>query len=742
MLSVASLIAANPPGPQFEVALSEGRTVWTQGEIIPLTMRLWSSVPNRWMAQSNMQDRAGRLNYLERFLVEPASDVSDPLEGLPGQNGSMGGISGAPVVLGAEPFEYVRELNEWVRFERPGIYRLVVTTRRVSGIAEGFESSARVSFPPSSGAVEITSNSLTIEIVEASLQWKATRMQRALQLLKAPRTQPNFDQDRRDGGRILRFLETPEAAFEMVLRLSSGYAMPIYDFRFGILSSPHRDAVLTIMEDRIEAPDQAVDARFIDTLATLAMLVKEGEPPPFTSTDETERQQRIELDTARRRRRDVLWVSYYDRLAVALPNKSTKAMSVSAAALSFFAIRQTATPAWHNAITDRLRTNFAELPINEQRDLLSNRWPEISGPGMISTLEDIYQRPDRRGNRELENLALRRLYELDHLRGRRLVLEEILAPTRGLDLSTLTMLDDASLPEAFAVFSAHLRQAGMALDSLILRYGDESLADTAITGLRLRMQTLADAGQPICVSPLHIFLLRVAPEEGISMFRRAISSSAAGNPNCLNLRRLVPGRYAWSPSLETMLGELLHDQPVIVKDSSAELLGRYGSSEAQEPLWLAFEEFHKWWNGRKTDLLDPKYIEGVQLERTLRKAIAQAGAWVVDSGGMARLKELCISEECHHEVDNWIAESVEPIKVSIWHAGPESFSANVGRFHLRSRSRLDAKFRQFPTGVRFRWSNRPGPGSAADLVELAREVELLVPGLHTAGATIEKGSTK
>ena len=118
------------------------------------------------------------------------------------------------------------------------------------------------------------------------------------------------------------------------------------------------------------------------------------------------------------------------------------------------------------------------------------------------------------------------------------------------------------------------------------------------------------------------------------------------------------------------------------------------------------------------------------MERELRIALAVGSGWVLDAEGLERLRNVCISDWCRTDVDGWIRESAEPLQVSLSGGVPESYSAQVERFYVRSRQELAAKILQFPAGTRFVWAFRPGPNSRPDLVEEARRIEALVPGLR------------
>ena len=78
------------------------------GEAIPLELEFTSTKSRTFLADSRLQDRAGRMTYTEEFVVDPAALSEDPLEGLPGGRGAMGGLSGPPVVLSEKPFAFER----------------------------------------------------------------------------------------------------------------------------------------------------------------------------------------------------------------------------------------------------------------------------------------------------------------------------------------------------------------------------------------------------------------------------------------------------------------------------------------------------------------------------------------------------------------------------------------------------------------------------------------------------------
>src|SRR5690348_18405666 len=77
------LRAEQPDG--AKLVISPPKTMFLLGEIIPLQLAFTSTQPERFLAGTQQYDRVGRMNYVEQFIVDPASFAEDPLRGLPGE---------------------------------------------------------------------------------------------------------------------------------------------------------------------------------------------------------------------------------------------------------------------------------------------------------------------------------------------------------------------------------------------------------------------------------------------------------------------------------------------------------------------------------------------------------------------------------------------------------------------------------------------------------------------------------
>ena len=182
------------------------------------------------------------------------------------------------------------------------------------------------------------------------------------------------------------------------------------------------------------------------------------------------------------------------------------------------------------------------------------------------------------------------------------------------------------------------------------------------------------------------------------------------------------GAWAMSPALERLAIEFLSSSSVPVKKGAAEVLGKYGSASAEEPLWHTMEFFHNWWQGREAQLKEHQNEEGFQFERTLRIALAQGDAWVAGREKLQRLQSLCSSDWCRNEVTGWLREAESPIQVSVA-AMPEGF-ISVGQYRLRS-TELPRKLSQYPAGTIFK------------IVPTAnRSTEVIEAAIRAAGHTL------
>jgi hypothetical protein len=164
--------------------------------------------------------RTVRTHKFDRFTSDPPA--VDPLADVFEQWSSETVRGQMPVLpLTNTPVVVRLFLNEWLSFRQTGSYRILARTTRV--IKSGEELSLTLD------SIPLESNAITIEVVAPEPGWAEQQLRAAETVLQRPDpVQPAIGQpfdfqayersrdESREAARILRFLETPEAAPALV----------------------------------------------------------------------------------------------------------------------------------------------------------------------------------------------------------------------------------------------------------------------------------------------------------------------------------------------------------------------------------------------------------------------------------------------------------------------------------------------------------------------------------------------
>jgi hypothetical protein len=104
-----------PTDVDLRLTLEDGKSVYSEGEIIPLRLAFTASAKEKYASSTRTYDRSGRLD-LETFCITPDSG-GDPLQDYyrSGIFGYFvgGGLSNLDHPLSRVPYVVNEELNEW-----------------------------------------------------------------------------------------------------------------------------------------------------------------------------------------------------------------------------------------------------------------------------------------------------------------------------------------------------------------------------------------------------------------------------------------------------------------------------------------------------------------------------------------------------------------------------------------------------------------------------------------------------
>lgn len=682
----------------LDVAVADNKQEFHIGETIPLRLSFSSRVKNRYQVNMAQYDRSGRMNY-EHFSVIPADGAVDPL---PTYQGSMGGLTNFQFLTG-DPWSITLNLNEWVRFYQPGVYKLTVTSHRV-GVRDS-------SNPFGTSPVTAASNEITLKIIPADSTWQKRVYTEAVAALdaRAPVKSQEIEQytnSRRKAIETLRFLGTADAARELVKRTRGEDSGGLdYICMLGLISSPERAAARSALEEALSDPDHPINSTFLYTLR----MVQSDQGAPNANWRED--QQKV-----------------VEELLIALPNKRGKALSVS--------LSTAVNEAWNDAnrlpqqtidkLVNELVAMFDQLPLNVQNTLLTYRWDKIKSPAMLPILrryaESYRDFPEMRESNAFNSIqlsasALQHWYELDPTGARPAIIKEITRVRPRFSAHVLGILPDETLPEVDFALAEHFLASedldgSSNLASLIARYATPAILPQILERLDAHIGKWACAIQ----DPILAYVLRVNPALARSRIEQAIAARGEEFTACNHGLFHGVSTIHYDPVLEEIGIRSLDDPDPEVAMTAATMLGQYGSPAAEEALWRRFTSWSEQWAGheKELDTAPGEVNDQLGLGGNIVQALATGKNWLTDKTKLQRLAGMTKVRRLQQEFDRYLkAWEEQPLTIS-FDATPISFHAQVAQYEFQSFAALKEKFSQFPSGTKFAISARQTESSTQD----------------------------
>ena len=679
---------------ELQVHTQADQTTFHIGELITLQLSysLRSTASDSYTITNANYDRSGRLG-IEKYEVEPNSEWDDPLKLYFHSYGGFtgGGLSGQGK-LSTKATVIFRPLNEWVRFNQPGVYRLLVASSRVSRTGAGFQSPASV----------LRSNVIRLTIVPATPAWRRDTLAQAVAVLARDSGRDAFfntDDSVKRAAATLRYLGTPEAAREMASRIDDKRVG--FEFRLGLASTPAREAALDKLQALFSDPDFPVSPDFLDVMSLVTLPAEESAQ---RSQERAQVEDRLRL-----------------KLTAELDKKRGKALTVSA-----FSIVEEAgmysriiPPEEKRLLSAKLASGFDTLPVESQLALLQYRWQALDAEAMRPLLPVLAQRyrdfPELRTMdayqiNQVSSSALAHWWEIDPEAARPAVIQEIIRPRPRFGANVLGMLPDKELPEVEGPLVNHLSKEEdnqEQIASLISRYATKSVEPQVSDFLNGRIGKLACAVQ----SPLLAYFLRVDSHAALAQIETAMAARGRGFTACNHTLLMDVADLQHESSLqEIALASLGDDDPQIV-GNAATYLSNYGTAAAEEALWARLRDWSRRWRGRDSEL---RYVPGESLDgeyergagSNLIDALARGQAWLTDDVKMNELVDLSVESNQRRQTEQfreaWLAR---PRRIQFNPYGGGQFE--IAQYHASSSKIAIEKLGQFPPGATFEWMSNP-----------------------------------
>jgi hypothetical protein len=263
--------------PLLRISIPNHRTVFQQGEVIPLDLSFTARTSNRFQMASASPIRFS-LSSHERLVVRPAKGTIDPLSVYFKYTGGafMGSGDGGVLYLSDAPNLVHAQVNQWVRFDEPGTYRITAVSTRVT------EARASSQAKP----MELASNAIAVRIVRPNLAWQRAELDRVRVLLTKPGRPESSESEYgpyTSALTSLEYLGTADAARELALLLGRDEKVPQRECMFGLIGSSNRSAGLDELQRLFREPDTPVTRLFLDAMVLLSLdpnasfeMIREG----------------------------------------------------------------------------------------------------------------------------------------------------------------------------------------------------------------------------------------------------------------------------------------------------------------------------------------------------------------------------------------------------------------------------------------------------------------------------------
>lgn len=697
LLIGCSVVAARPPDTcsltstvtdaKLTLGISDGRTSFREGEIIPLVLSFTSTADKRYRAVARNYDRSGRLN-LDSYCLEP--EARDPLADYFSTTFSMGGGLGGNQPLTEKPFTVTVELNEW-RQPGPGHYRLYVVSPRVSPEPDSLNSLR-------TGAERVTlrSNTIEFDVIEGDAETRSKQLQEATEAYQKP-TPANCDYrfphecGVGQAARRLRFLNTKESTKTLARLFWSLNDQPGgWDLMFGLYGSSYRTEAIAAMQREISAPDHPITQDFLTVFTKLQLLQFAEEVPHEPSMDDPaalrkfyERREKIQAHEPEVKK------TALTATVAALPHKTGQAHALTLVTLatekSDLLDKETASEMRHQLLAD-----WSSLPEKTRGELIQNNWPPLDGTEALPILREIVSQPpphfgnagsfacyatsqDQCAAVTSRNKALKRIFERDPAEGRKLILRDLSDPEAQPSLSLLKLLSAAQLRPFVQRAVQRIESATHVRPAVPLQYDAtndarpwdyffvEQFADESDLGpLEAKFKGDDDhLHQPRCVpyaESMLSYFVRVDPMFGAREVQAALDARNGALCNPRLLEDLGPSL----PKVEKVAISALDDSDPEVAISAARALGRWGTAKVEPALWARLTRFHQEWpNGvGELPLTDKDAGARVRaldtLENTLVHSIVSGTNWICGSEKLTRLRTMVGSRQERTNLSHWI----------------------------------------------------------------------------------------
>jgi hypothetical protein len=689
LLPISSAIAQETQ-PALQVRTSIGQTTFHIGERIPLTLSFTGPEDQHYEISLASYDRSGRMTS-ESFEVTPSTGWSDPLIYYFAGVGSMGGLSSV-ASLSSKPIDIPLNLNEWIRFDQPGTYRVTITSGRVGQPAKNLAFGQ-------SASTTLKSNTIELHIVAATQQWQTTTLSSILQQLNKQSVAPGIQPEQRtEAIADLRYLATKEAIDQLAADLREDKPDMMYQCAFGLIGLPAsmRQIGLEAMNRKVDDPHFPISTWF---LITLSVLQADPDGSPSKSAEERQSYNKAAWQIA----------------LSALPRKEGKARADTVETLLSFQQFEL-TPQMKAQLASVMSSSFLDLPEEKQTSELLYNWDILRSHSMLPIVQTLAKRPlpnpgvnlsPSRSRLDLKSAAFLRWFQLDPEGAQREILAEIGSSSPSLTANALFFLPKQPLPQFESVWAQALLKTGdyqqeTVLASLLARFGSGAAAPQVRSKLQNNVGNWACAPQAASLA----YLLRFDPDEAKPLLKQAIDARGKEKTGCNHEIFQDISSYTADPGLTEAAIEAINDPDNQVANDALIYLMSYGTMAAQKPIADRYTQWTDAWAGKGDELehRETGSIAGNWQERALGEnlghALIASQGWLADENLISHVLQRCVGDQMCQQLRQIAATARPPYNVILFRSGVTE-NYQVAQYTTKSLDLLEEKIGQFPKGTTF-----------------------------------------
>jgi len=361
----------SPSDLRLTLAVTRSPAIYRLGERIECELSFSTSKPGKYRIVHTGQPRGPGAGESETFIVTPRDGATDPRVDLNQQLGFpiVGSTLSSSDQLSSVPQVVRIDLNEWLRFVSPGVYRLQARSSRVSLFHEHSPANELV----------MNSNDIEVTILPAEPAWIAGEVSDTRKILDSPESSP---EQKTSATSRLRYLNTESATVEMVRELpETDDERCHYALYEGLLESSSRKIAIAMLQQTLRGPATRVSWDAVELLTTLTVLDGfQGQPiPQYSSKDPKQVKVLRKAVEERSDRYAAVSAKYTAELKASLPQRSGRALTDAVFCLwKDQELHSRGVPTDSLTAMRREIVSLAgDLTLDQQAWLLSIYWPDL-----------------------------------------------------------------------------------------------------------------------------------------------------------------------------------------------------------------------------------------------------------------------------------------------------------------------------------------------------------------------------